>query len=505
MTRPNSFAVRLTHFFQREIWHSAYLNDRSWKGRYYAILRVVSITLIGLDKNRATSRAAALSFSSLLGLGPLVAIAVLVAGFAVNSDDPHLVTNYLNQLIKYIAPQMEVYEQSAKEKAETSDSAAPAPATPADSATGKPLPAAVVVVNSDLVKLIDNMITGARSSTAGVVSAVSLIMVVLLLFTSIEGVFNDIWGVRSGRSWLTRLVFYWTILTLGAVLFFGAMTALSVSTFNSVFNNLMPIGEQVVNVLFRSGAIALIVAILTVFYRYIPNTHVYWRSALIGACVVTALLVMNNVLAFAYARRVTEARNLYGSVGLLAVLMFGLYVFWLFVLVGGQLSYAVQNVHFRNSQAAWTNLTASVRERLTLAVLLSIARRFQNCQPPATASELSLTIKVPTQILNECLNRLVDLRLVSPIPPAVNAPASDMLYQPARPLNRITLGDFSQLFANYGESPAGESINRLDPILERYHEALDEATRQDLFTKPLDQLLAEEKSDAVPSAAKARV
>jgi len=230
---------------------------------------------------------------------------------------------------------------------------------------------------------------------------------------------------------------------------------------------------------------------LTLFYRYIPNTQVFWRAAAAGATVVALLLVANNLLAFFYLRRVDFTRSLYGSLGMLPILMFGLYIFWLFVLVGGQISYAVQNVHFRNSQAAWTNLTEASRERLTLAALLTIARRFQACQPPCSVSQLGNTIKVPTQMLNECLNRLVDLGLVSMVPPGADDNDSDYLYQPARPLNRITLGDFKHRFENHGENPTGENLVELDPVLSSYHDAINSHEQQPLFTRPLDQLFEE--------------
>ena len=48
--------------------------------------------------------------------------------------------------------------------------------------------------------------TLARGS-AGVFGALSLIAIVLLLFKSIEDVFNEIWGVRRGRSLVMRELF----------------------------------------------------------------------------------------------------------------------------------------------------------------------------------------------------------------------------------------------------------------------------------------------------------
>jgi membrane protein len=500
---------RLVRLYQKDIWQSSVLDDRSLRGRTFAVLRVVSITLTGLNTTRAMIRAAALSFSTLLGLGPLIGLAVLIAGFAMGENDSKVVTNQLQNLIKYIAPQIARYEETdaARRATATNGEAKPngdatAVAPPGQSSAKtqekEEAKAATIEVNQQLVDFIETMIAGTRSSSAGgAIAVISLIVVVLLLFTSVEESFNDIWGVRRGRSWLTRLVFYWTILSLGAVLFFGAVGALSAATYISYFQehlqNRLPYGSELAKALTVSlpiFAVILVVVLLTLFYRYIPNTHVFWRAAFSGAVVTASMLVLNNLLTASYFRRVDLTSSLYGSLALPMVLMFGLYVFWLLVIVGGQISYAVQNVHFRNSQVAWASLTASTRERLTLVVLLTIGRRFQACLPPCTLSQLGSTIKVPTQILNESLTRLIDLGFVSPVPPGPDGDSSDYLYQPARPLNRITLGEFKHAFENYGDDPAGETIDRLDPLVGRYHQALRTLEHQDVFAKTLEELFA---------------
>jgi membrane protein len=98
---------------------------------------------------------------------------------------------------------------------------------------------------------------------------------------------------------------------------------------------------------------------------------------------------------------------------------------------------------------------------------------------------------VPTQILNECLNRLTDLQLVSMVPPEAQGGGADYLYQPARPLDRITLGDFKHRFENHGEEPFGGNLQQLDPVLARYKETLHEQEREPFFTNTLAQLFAE--------------
>jgi membrane protein len=452
--------ARFVHIYQREIWQSAFLKDRSFQGCCYAVLRVVSITITVLIESRIATRAAALSFSSLLGIGPLIALAVLVAGFALGKD-ANLVADTLSKMIKIVAPQIEQYEiltQTAYE------------------------------ANPKLVEVINNIIKGSQSGSAGTLSTFSLLLIVLLLFKSIEDTFNDIWGVRQGRSVLMRVVLYWTVLTLGAIVFFTAVALISAGTFANVFQ--LQSGQGPFNWigLTLPFSFTLLAVVLTLFYRVIPNTRVFWRAAFVGGLVVAALLVANNFLTFLYVKRVFLEKSLYGSLALPLVVMSALYILWLCVLTGGIVSYALQNVHFRNSQAAWSTLAEAMRERLALAVFLTICRRFRECLPPISASHLSTMLKVPTQLLNECLNRLVGLQLITTLRPPPDSAATDYLYQPARPLNRITLFDFKTLDDNYGENPVGASLEQIDPLIRQYDAALNRLGEQEFFQKTVEDL-----------------
>ncbi|QYM80036.1 YihY family inner membrane protein [Horticoccus luteus] len=549
MSRLSTFATRTAVLFRKEIWRSENLQAGSPRAWLYAALRVISITFTVFVETKAASRAAALSFSSLLGLGPLVALTMLLAGFVLDKKDPDLAANTLSRLIYFVAPQVGQYGKldaahaHRRRQANAAQATATQPAASAPSASTpatRPSPPAATTtapsndqsapgttatntgpdatappaiadasdmqLNPRLVRMMDNFINQGSSGKAGTVGFFSLVLIVLLLFKTVEDTFNEIWGVRSGRSLFMRVVYYWTILTLGAVLFFASITLLSAGAFLNIFNETigrLPFSEQI-NVALQwslpAFSFLLVVLLLTIFYRVIPHTRVYWRAAFVGALIVASLLMLNNYLAFLYVRRVILTESLYGSLGFPLVVMFGLYIFWLYVLVGGQVSYAVQNLHFRNSQAAWSGLNTSTRERLSLTVLLAICRRFQACQPPVTAPQLGELIKVPTQILNESINRLVDLKFITPIPPADDAPATDFSYQPARPLNRITMGEFKHRFDNYGDDPAGPTIDRLDPIVNAYHAHLESLSAKDFFSKSVEQLLQETKSGETHAA-----
>ncbi|MBL9215770.1 MAG: YihY/virulence factor BrkB family protein [Opitutaceae bacterium] len=480
--------ARLRQLWTQDIWTAGLKRDRSLKARGYALLRIASITLSGLQELKVAARAAALSYSSLLGLGPLVALAVLISGFALGDKDPALAAQGLSRIINFIAPQVAQYEKALSD--EKNGAAAVPQLTQGErpAAPGELRPAADPV----LVGLINNFIASSRSGTAGIVGLLALLVIVVLLFTNIENTFNDIWGVRRGRSWLARIVYYWAVITLGALAFFTSLTLFSAGTFLNVFLARLPFSRElasVISFLLPSTGGMVLILILMLFYRLIPNTRVKWSAALIGAVIVTTLLFLNNYLALLYFRNVVSTKSLYGSVAILPILMLGLYVFWFFVLVGGQITYAVQNVHYRSSQTAWHSLNHATRESMSLVVLLLIARRFKVCAPAYSVTQLSHLIRVPSQILNESLNRLCDLGLIAELPPGEGADPSDHRYQPARPLNRITLVDFRQLFENYGEAPSGGLLDNVDPVLALYHDRLAASLPSVLGQRTIDELI----------------
>lgn len=66
-----------------------------------------------------------------------------------------------------------------------------APVEPSDDGTG-PVDANTVALNPELIALIDGFVASTRNETVGVIGALTLIVIVLQLFTSIETAFNEI-------------------------------------------------------------------------------------------------------------------------------------------------------------------------------------------------------------------------------------------------------------------------------------------------------------------------
>lgn len=482
--------AEFTEFSRHTLWNQEYLDQGKLHRFGVLLIRSAVITFNGIIDNQLLTKAAALSYYSLIGMGPLVAIVVMISSFIVKEDDSNLAVRGLNDLLEFVAP-------SVTQFGRVEDMALPAqPLPPADGH-----PAEIMLseeAESELTHLLSNMIESARSKTVGVFGALMLVFIAVQLLTSVEKVFNDIWGCRQGRSWGERLVFYWTFISLGAMLGIGAIGLLSASTIAQLFN-LLPFGTLFAKAFILAGPLLsflFLLGLLMGFYRFFPNTPVSWRAGLAGALVAAILLISNHVLSIIYVHKVIESRSLYGSVGIIPVLMLGLYIFWFFVLVGAQITYAVQNVHYLTNQQAWKRISTRTRELLTAGALILICRRFHDCAKPYSVTDLAADLHAPAHLLNEALTRLCDLGFLTPVIPTdghrKHATHESTSYQPARPLNKIPFSEFKNAFELSGGDRGEARLENADPIIRWYKKRIESLPSSEFSTKTIQDLLTEQ-------------
>jgi membrane protein len=523
--RPG-FLRRCENLVHDDIWRHAALNERTLRGRCYAFLRIASICVSGTFKNKIFVEAAALGYYSLISLGPLVSLAIIISSFFVQKNGEEHAAESLNQLILYIAPPV---DELSEPPSFTSHAAArppgPAHAAPAVLPENGQAPAAVASPsvlldtgnlvlapdatstpllsqpsdagdNPEVVKFIDKMIKSARSGKVGVLGLALLVFICIQLIITIENTFNSIWGVRRGRSLANRIVMYWAIISLGTLVGFTAGTLFSAVTLARMIDDL-PNGLQFLKLyglVPHLISFFLVAGLLTIFYRFIPNTAVRWRPALLGGFVATLFLTLNNFLSFLYVSKVISSQSLYGSIGIFPVLMFGLYIFWLLVLLGGQLTYAVQNANYLTDDRLWNQVSPRVRRLIGLAAFLQVSRAFIRRELEPSVDDLVQRLRVPANILNECLTRLCDLHLLSPIDALDPHGAHLVRYQPGRVLDRLTLGDFQRDWDKLGNCESESILTAADPIIPLYLETLTRFEATAGLQQTFRALLADEKT-----------
>ena len=442
----------------KDIWELKHVGNKTLKARAFFLLRIITLTFQGLRRNKIPVQAAALTFYSLIGLGPLIAFGIMISGFLLEQDiqDPSgiqqdsIVVQKITDAIAFAAPQIAVN---------------------VDSGNGE---GARTQIDPKMLELINNFSNAAKSGTVGAVGSLMLLFIGIQVLTSIEGSFNSLWGVSEGRKLGERIVTYWTFISLGAVLGTAALSLLATNAIIHFAENL-PFGSEITKVINYTTPVAaflIIVVLIAFFFRFIPNTKVEWKPALIGALLVMLLLNLYNMLSFLYVQRVVDTRSLYGSVGIIVVLMLGLYVFWLLILFGGQVTYAVQNADFLTNENAWQKTSERSREVISLAVLLTVAQRFNNCAPPVRLSELHKMLRVPSHILNSSINRLIAIGYINEIESKTREDERDPALQPSRPLNEIPLAEFKSTFESFGNNEGTDLVAESHAGVRTYLETL---------------------------------
>lgn len=476
-------AAGASNLIGKDIWRAEALQERGWRASLFGLLRVITITAEGVLKNRIPSQAAALSYYTLIALGPLIAIVIMISGFVLRDNQQEVATKALTDLVYFIAPSAE--EASQTELVDFFDEI-DASSTLASGVT------ATKKVNPELVKFIEDVVENARSGAVGVIGSLILILISIQLLSTIEKTFNSIWGVRMARNVPQRIVFYWTFISLGAVFSFTAVTLGTVSAIAAKFEDIPFIGEMARDSIIALApllAFFLIILLLTAFNRFIPNTRVRWLPAALGATIVAILLMLNQQLSFLYIGFVIRQQSLFGTVGILPILLFGLFIFWLVLLIGGQLTYAIQNVNTLTNQRAWENVSLRTREALSLAALLLVARRFQECGKPYSVDEMTAKMRVPGNILNETLSRLCDLGYLNSVQSSEVKKQDSMRYQPAIPLETITLAEFKQRLETFGNNMGGDLLQSVDPIIAYFENNLLDYSKNTPASTPLNELI----------------
>ena len=120
-----------------------------------------------------------------------------------------------------------------------------------------------------------------------------------------------------------------------------------------------------------------------VVYKWMPNTHVRFRAAGVGALIATVLLEMGKAFLGAYVGNAFSVRHLYGSLGLIPLFMFWVYAMWLIVLFGLAVASAVQKfaggvVEEESEMRSWQRITDP---GAIVAVMEVVAERFTEGQP----------------------------------------------------------------------------------------------------------------------------
>jgi membrane protein len=178
------------------------------------------------------------------------------------------------------------------------------------------------------------------AANAGRLTVWGLLFVVataIMLMSSIERTFNDIWHVERPRSRIHRLLGYWALLTLGPLLIGVSLSMTTALVSTPVFGPRSAF-SGIRAALFEALPWAFEIAAFVLLYTVTPNRPVRLRHALVGGLFAAVLFeVAKRAFAF-YVARLGSYQVIYGAVAALPVFLFWVYLSWLVILLGAVLT-----------------------------------------------------------------------------------------------------------------------------------------------------------------------
>lgn len=393
------------------------------KSRLFSLLRVVLLVRRGTLHNRIQLRASALTFYTLMTLVPTLALCFALAkGVGMET-----------RLVNFINEKLVAYPELAG-------------------------------------RLVDMSSALLARTGGGVLAGVGVIMLlwsVLRVFGHIEKAFNAIWQVERSRTWIRKFTDYFSMTLIMPIIF---LVASSANVFLRTIINQPEHNTQVISmirpymlILLRILPSFLICLVFGFFYIIMPNTKVKLRSGLISGLVagLTFSIVEWAYLYFQFG--VSRYNAIYGSFAAIPLFLVFTQLSWVILLMGAELSYAMQNTRLYEFEQETRFLCQKRRKELSLLLLSTLVSRFQRGDTPFTSEQLAELHGLPLRLTRALLKNLHRANLLIPLSRGNHY---DETYQPCHPVEYYTMGNILAAYEQNGETidAHGEMLSTIENL-----------------------------------------
>jgi len=292
-------------------------------------------------------------------------------------------------------------------------------------------------INSQIFKYLNEFAAKAKGLTT--VGMIILLVTSVMTMMTVESAFNVIWRVKKARPIAQRVLVYWSIITLGPILFGCSLSISSYVFAHSVAfagsHNLMP---PVVEWLLTGVSLPLTVFGFTITYVYMPNCKVEWRDAVIGGLIAAVAFEIGKRGFGLYVRSIPTYTAVYGAFASLPVFLLWVYLCWVIALVGAMVTSALPAIrigqYHRRAFPGSDLLDA-------LEILARLVEARDEGKPGYTALELSKMVRCDLDTSHRIIERLDTLGWIGRLEDA-RLPRHVLIANP----NQITLTMLFQQF-----------------------------------------------------------
>jgi len=384
-----AYLKRISDFLRNEVWHDP-KDAGPLYSFYYQSVRILLLTAHGLKNRMILLRASALSYSTLLAIVPLLAIAFsMLKGLGFHSRLEHMLVNFLTA------------EQEA--------------------------------LSSRIIEYIANT----DFKALGAFGTALLIYASLMMLSNVERTFNELWGVSRQRTIARKISNYVSVLFLGPFLMVLSTAMIASFSSNTVVTALTEyeVFEQFTVLFSRIIPHAALWVAFTVMYKLMPNTRVKFFPALVAGIICGSIWEGAFRIYTDFNIGLAKYNTIYGTFAVLPIFFIWLYISWLIVLIGAQLSYAIQNVRSYQLEVNFYDVGYDRKEEMALNIMLKISAMFHHGLSNMGVEALSNVLAVPVRLVREITRKLCDRGLIQEIF------GDEIFFQPSRNIELITVLD----------------------------------------------------------------
>ena len=390
-------------FFTRSLWRVSEGDVSRSRYTSYNLLKITIQTIKCFIKDRVWIRAAALAYTTLFSIIPILALLFAIAkGFGFS--------NLMERLLRGNAVENNTVDM--------------------------------------VMTFIDNYLEYAKSGVFIGIGIAMLLWAIINLADSIESNMNAIWEVKKPRSYFRKLTDYLALfIAFPLVIILYATISIFMTTVYQQLTEFYII-SSFVHICIKLAPYVLSGLIMTVLFIFIPNTKVRFRNAFIPGMITGFLFQAFLYIYIQIQMSVSSYNAIYGSFAIIPMFMLWANISWSIILFGVEMSYVSQNIEQYNFGQEVDNVSRRYHDFFCVVVMSLICKRFEQGGQPYTANELSDDGQIPIRMTNRLLDELEEVGLIYGF--SADAKSETEHFLPAIDINQLSVARLLATIESHG-------------------------------------------------------
>ncbi|MGB5156967.1 YihY/virulence factor BrkB family protein [Desulfobacterium sp. N47] len=337
-----------------------------------------------------------------------------------------------------------------------------------------------------IIEFSRNMLKDTKGGIIAGVGVVVLLWAVINVLSQIEDTFNDISGVKKGRSFGRKFSDYLSLILIGPLLLIMSGSAMVL-----ISTHLPQITQKIALLGIFSPLVAIIIKVLpycfiwilfTFIYIFMPNQKVPFFSGLIAGIAAGTIFVIVQKLYIFFQIGVAKYNTVYGSFAALPLFLLWMQLSWFIMLFGAEISFAHQNVDAYEFEPDRKKISPLFRKLLSLQITHILVKNFIQGEKPMTVKGICNALDIPTRLVQEILNELAGCGLISDTTSDITG---ETAYQPARDINDFSISFVINVLESTGidtiPTARTETFKSLSKRLKVFAEAIEKSPSNTLL------------------------